>query len=96
MQARHEGAREYYARMEHSLKIAENGEIRANKGLLGTYGREVCPTSKRPPNRSKRLCPKSLSNLKGPGTGFPWKRAKGLEGRKDQEAHGREGGTFDR
>jgi len=36
----HEGAREYYARMEHALKTANEGETRGHRGLLGGYTRE--------------------------------------------------------
>lgn len=37
---KHESAKEYYARMEESVSIGNRGEIKASKGILGSYTKE--------------------------------------------------------
>src|SRR5690606_28371606 len=37
---KHESAKEYYARMEESLSVGNNGEIKASKSILGSYTRK--------------------------------------------------------
>src|SRR5690606_38021243 len=37
---KHESAKEYYARMEESVSIGNRSEIKASKGILGSYTKE--------------------------------------------------------